>query len=161
NFDPSLSGQEISLTSGEIVLDKSLDIEGQGGAHLLFIAGWRAFEVRSGATVTIANVHLSGVSERGGASFNDGGSPTLAQCWVRGFAVGPPGGDALGGGIYNAAGALTVNQCDFESAGAFGANTFSGDRAGNGLGGAIYNAAGATLTIKNSQFHVDFAQGGI
>src|SRR5438105_15256393 len=33
-FDPSLAGQTITLTSGELVIDKSLDIEGLGADQL-------------------------------------------------------------------------------------------------------------------------------
>src|SRR6516162_7434152 len=34
NFDPSLAGQTITLTSGELAITKSLDIEGLGATQL-------------------------------------------------------------------------------------------------------------------------------
>src|SRR6516164_9626886 len=57
-FAPSLDGQTITLTSGELAINKSLDIEGPG-ASLLAISGndtFRVFDVGQGLTVTIAGL---------------------------------------------------------------------------------------------------------
>src|SRR5262245_56284575 len=51
-FDPSLNGQTITLTSGELAITKSLDIEGPG-AGLLAISGndqFRVFDISQGLT---------------------------------------------------------------------------------------------------------------
>src|SRR6516225_7346848 len=56
NFDPSLAGQTITLTNGELAITQSLDIEGLG-ANQLAVSGnnaSRIFDISSGATVTIA-----------------------------------------------------------------------------------------------------------
>src|SRR5260370_24675236 len=57
-FAPSLAGQTITLTSGELAIDKSLDIEGLG-ADQLTVSGndaSRVFDISGGGlTVTIAD----------------------------------------------------------------------------------------------------------
>src|SRR5262249_9535270 len=62
NFDPSLAGQTITLTSGELAINKSLDIEGLG-ANRLTISGndaSRIFDVTdAGVTVTLAGLTIS------------------------------------------------------------------------------------------------------
>ncbi len=60
-FDSSLAGQTITLTSGELAITKSLDIEGPG-ASLLTVSGnhqSRIFEISEGLTVTIAGLTIT------------------------------------------------------------------------------------------------------
>src|SRR5262245_1090296 len=60
NFAPGLAGQTITLTGGELVITKSLDIEGPG-AKWLTVSGnhaSRVFDISAGATVTIAGMTL-------------------------------------------------------------------------------------------------------
>src|SRR5215471_19572295 len=60
-FAPSLDGQSITLTSDQLTINKSLDIEGPG-ASLLAISGndtFRVFDVSQGLTVTIAGLTLT------------------------------------------------------------------------------------------------------
>src|SRR6516165_8471153 len=57
-FAPSLNGETITLTSNELTINKSLDIEGPG-TSLLTISGndtYRVFDVSQGLTVTIAGL---------------------------------------------------------------------------------------------------------
>src|SRR5260370_32397554 len=59
-FDHHLAGQTITLTSGELVIDKSLDIDGLG-ANRLTVSGndaSRVFQVSSGITVEIADLTI-------------------------------------------------------------------------------------------------------
>src|SRR5260370_25665663 len=59
-FDPSLAGQTITLTSGELAIDKSLDIKGLG-ADQLTISGndaSRVFDISGGLTVTLAHLAI-------------------------------------------------------------------------------------------------------
>src|SRR5262249_44867488 len=63
NFAPSLYGQSITLTSGELTVDKSLDIEGPGGSNgPLRINGnfsSRVFDItNSSATVVVDNLDI-------------------------------------------------------------------------------------------------------
>ena len=56
-----MSGRTITLTSGELTISKSLDIEGPG-ANNLTISGnnaSRVFEIGNGATVTLANLTIA------------------------------------------------------------------------------------------------------
>src|SRR5262249_31293908 len=80
-FAPSLDGQTITLTSDQLTINKSLDIEGPGPS-LLAISGNdanRVFNINEGLTVTIAGLTIT--HGRGG-----GGSE---------------GSDSAGGGILN------------------------------------------------------------
>src|SRR5262249_51218379 len=109
DFDPTLHGQTITLTNGELALTKNLDIEGPG-ADRLAISGnhqSRVFDVSGGANVTIA-----------GLTITDG------------LAAGSPGS---GGGVLNDGSALTLSHdvlSNNEALGAFGQN---------GRGGAVAN----------------------
>ncbi len=60
-FDPSLNGQTITLTSDELAIKKSVDIEGPG-ADKLAVSGNdsnRIFDVGQGLTVTIAGLTMT------------------------------------------------------------------------------------------------------
>src|SRR5215831_17841353 len=60
-FDQSLVGQTITLTSGELVINKNLGIEGLG-ANNLTVSGnnaSRVFDVTNNATVTIADLTIA------------------------------------------------------------------------------------------------------
>src|SRR5262249_22074491 len=85
-FDHSLRGQTITLTSGQLAVIKSLDIEGLG-ADQLAVSGnhqSRVIDISGGVTVTIA-----------GLTITDG------------LAVGAPG---TGGGILNTSSTLVLAQ---------------------------------------------------
>jgi hypothetical protein len=150
NFAPSLNGQTITLTSGELVLNKSLTIQGPGASQLA-IGGqgtrheWyeasRVFEV-SGADT---NVMLSGltltraVSGYGGAIYNhDGSNLTISGCTLSYNRAGD------GGAIYNLDATLHIVNC-----------TLTGNTAGGSLvippwspggtdyGGAVFTHGGS------------------
>src|SRR6516164_7253278 len=60
-FDPRLTGQTVTLTSGELGIAKSLDIAGLG-ADQLAVSGnhqSRVFDISGGATVTIAGLTIT------------------------------------------------------------------------------------------------------
>src|SRR5262245_21176541 len=61
HFAGKLAGQTITLTGGELVIDKSLDIEWQGAGPLT-VSGHntsRVFDIQGGATVTLAGLTIS------------------------------------------------------------------------------------------------------
>jgi len=145
-FDPSLSGQTITLNSGELAINKSLNIQGPAQGQLpVRISGGgasRVFDVNNPrANVTLTNLAV-----------------------INGFTVAVAGNSysGLGGGVLNL-GSLTIAGCTFSdnSASRFGGgidnyygtlsiagSTLSGNSSGDG-GGAIFNVRG-TLTITGS-----------
>ena len=149
----------ITLTSGEININKSLTIDSPG-ANLLTISGnntSRVFSVSSGidviingllfadglayeggairntGTLTITNSTFSGntASGLGGAIFNDSGTFTMTNSILSGNTA-----LSVGGAIYNLNGTSTITS-----------STLSGNTATQG-GGAIVN--NGTFTITNS-----------
>jgi hypothetical protein len=163
-FDPGLAGQTINLTSGELVINKSLDIEGLGGSPPpVRVSGYgsRAFDITNASTtVTLAHLLISGTAGQGGGIYDAGATVSLVQdffasCSAVGVDADPnnPGssaGDAQGGAIYEAGGTLTLTQCSLVGCDAFGGNgslVFYAPFApgGNAFGGGIYNAGGALI----------------
>jgi hypothetical protein len=159
NFAPSLVGQTITLTSGELLIKKSVTINGPGTSQLT-ISGdnlSRVFELSnltkpqvtlSGLTISNGNgVFAAGSSQtnngKGGAILNDG-TLTVSNCILSGNTA------VQGGGIYNDQdGSLliigsTVSNNSCPATGAFG--------------GGIENFYG-TLTVSNSTVSGNFAAG--
>jgi hypothetical protein len=143
NFDSSLNGQTITLTSGELLVNKSVAISGPGANTLAVDAeqASRVFNIASGKDVTISDLTVTNGSAPlpyrwGGGIYNDHATLTLNNCTVSGNTAVP----GSGGGIYNDADAgsatLTITNC-----------TISGNSAWPG--GGIYNHRG-TVTITNS-----------
>jgi hypothetical protein len=129
----------ISLTSGQLIIDKNLIIQGPG-AGLLSISGnnaSRVFLINSGITatldgLTIANGRINGA---GGGILNEG-TLTVKNSSVTGNST--VGVNGNGGGIWNQ-GILTV------------VNTTVADNIANhfcGFGGGIFNTG--TLTVNHS-----------
>src|SRR5216683_2087216 len=81
-FDHNLQGQTITLTSGELVIDKSLDIQGLG-ANQLTVSGndaSRVFRIDSGITVDIDDLTIThGRADNGGGIWNAGGTLILSH----------------------------------------------------------------------------------
>jgi hypothetical protein len=141
----------ITLTSGELFINKNLTIQGPGASAMKIDAGiysyQRAFEVGANATVALSGLTINGSSNgwlsyspfagEGGGILNHG-ALTLNACTVSGIVYGPV---AQGGGIYND-GTLNVSACTFSNSSAIGSD-YDGNAAN---GGAIANWGTATLT---------------
>jgi MBG domain len=175
-FDSSLNGQTITLTSGELYVDKNLTIQGPG-ANLLTVSGnnaSRVFEIAGGVTATISGltitngyVNLRPGFAQGGGIYNAGGltvtNSTVLSNSVSGFS-------GAGGGIFNT-GMLNIinstlsgnsNDADHpQGGGVYNVgtvtvinSTFSGNSVSEGLarpsGGGIFNVG--TVTVINSTF---------
>ena len=141
DFDPSLKGQTISLTSAELFINKSTTISGLG-PNLLAVSraqnapAFRIFNLMPGRSVTIQGLTISnGLAPEfgcGGGILDEGSSLSLISCTVSGNST-----DGTGGGICADANAtLTIDS-----------STLSGNYAGD-YGGGIANSG--TLTINNS-----------
>ena len=171
NFDSSLNGQRITLTSGPLSVDKDVTINGPGAKNLAVDgnAQSRVFYVNPGKTVTIDGLTVANGHTffGGGGIYNDSAALTVTNCTLSGNSTYSGGG----GGIYNDAGTLTVTNCMLSGNSAYehggGISNHADDGAatltvtnctlsGNlftGFGGGISNSAynhDATLTVTNS-----------
>jgi predicted outer membrane repeat protein len=154
-FDPGLTNETITLTSGPLAISTNLAIDGLG-ADLLAISGDNAsqlFTLGGSAQVTLSNLALTGgMSSEGGAILISGtASLTLDSDILSGNqAVGDTHGDALGGAVFNTAGAsLSIDNTVFVN------NQTNGNN--NSFGGAIAN--GGSLTITGATFTSNVALG--
>jgi predicted outer membrane repeat protein len=157
-FDPSLAGQTISLTSGELVINTSLDIEGLGGSNpqvVINAASSRIFDITNpSANVTIANLGFIGdlgfsyQVTQGADIFDAGATLSLVNDSMGGTAFGGLTNTAVeGGAIYQAGGTLNMINCQL-GAGASGGS--------DDLGGDIYNAGGV-LNVTSCVFSQSIA----
>jgi hypothetical protein len=140
NFDPSLDGKTITLNSSDLVINKSLTIQGPGPGLLTIsgtgnLFGSRVFEVDDALT----NLNLSGLS------IIDGDGYASNYVGPGGSEGNPMPYDGLGGAILNF-GVLTMSGCSvFENSASF-------------AGGGIWNAG--TLTLSASYLEVNSATDG-
>ena len=178
DFAPSLDGQTIRLTSGELDISTSLDIEGPDAGRLTISGGStdRVLDVNgSGLAVTIAGLTIAdGLAPQGGGIIDQGGALTLNNDVIaNNRAVGVnPGDSALGGGVFVTVdalgnpGTLTVQSSAFRSNVAQGApgldaSTDATPSGGGGAsGGAIEGDQGTTITVTGSSFDGNEALGG-
>ena len=126
----------IALSSGQLLVDKSVTING-AGAGLLAVDGnatSRVFQTATGETVSISGLTIrNGQGGEGGAILNaDTTTLTIINSTLNGNTAG------LGGGVFNS-GTLTIIN-----------STFSSNMASEG--GGIYNSGSGVLTISNSTF---------
>lgn len=152
----------ITLTLGELTLDKELTVAGPGAGSLTVSGGGssRVFWIEEGVNATLSGLTIAdGLGQDGGGIFNRGGLLTLQDCTLANNRS-----TYDGGGVSNRFdGTLTVSNC-----------LFSGNRARNGAaidnretlivsdstftdnsastwGGAIYNFQGV-VTVSGSRF---------
>jgi hypothetical protein len=163
-FDHHLRGQTITLTSGELVIDKSLDIEGLGASKLTVSGNGasRVFDLTgSGLNVTIAGLTIAdGLATQGGGIENVASNLTLSRDVLSNDrAVGDPGENAAGGGLFNGSAAiLTVAHSTFTGDLAQGGAANASGNAGAAQGGAIYNEGVAS--VRYSSFRANQVHGG-
>lgn len=151
-FDPSLNGQTITLTSGELAINQSLSILGPG-ADQLTVSGnnaGRVFDLTgSGANVTMRGLTIAdGLAVQGGGIQNLADNLTISDVNLSNDqAVGGAGEDAQGGGIFNgSAASLRVFDSVFANDLARGGDGLSGGNAGSAHGGGLFNQGIATLS---------------
>jgi len=106
-FDGALNGQTITLTGGEIDIDKPLTIDGPGAA-LLTISGnnaARIFNITTGAPVTIDGLTLQegSATSWGGAIYSESALTLTAVSMISNTMTADTGG--YGGGAVNVDGA--------------------------------------------------------
>jgi hypothetical protein len=136
-FNASLSGATILLTSGQLLIDKDVTIDGSALATRVAINPdnmSRVFQVNSGVTATLNSLRIiHGNTAGDGGGINNEGNLSLVNVSLFNNLTG-----GNGGGIYNT-GTLTVTNSSLVSNNA------------SGYGGGIFNSGG-TLTVSNSVF---------
>jgi hypothetical protein len=165
NFDVSLKGQTIALTSDELVIDKSITITGPGSDQLAVSVDmqytFRIFHVMASPTVTIEGLTIGPSLYFYGCGIqNDQATLTINNCAVTGNS-----GLDFGAGISNG-GTLTLNNSSitynvllYQGTGAgisssgtliINNSIISGNLSGKGYtdGGGIYSSG--TLEMTNS-----------
>jgi hypothetical protein len=180
-FNDRLEGQTIRLTSGELTVNKSLNIVGLGEDDLTVSGNdvSRVFHVTSGVTVSLSALTIAhGHASIGGGLDNAGNLTIRDSVLADNQSVGGAGGGAIlnevgatlslghsvlanntataGSGLdVFGGGLLNDGQATIESS-AFHGNKAVGGAAftffGGSVGGAIDNFGGATLTVAGSTF---------
>jgi hypothetical protein len=153
----------ITLTSGDLLVNKSITITGPGADQLSVDgnAADRVFYISSGKTVTISGLTITDGSANGsypddlGAGiFNDHATLTVSNCILSANSADGAGGGILNDGSFGGSATLTINN-----------STVSGNSSGGGGGISNVGAAGfATLTLNNSTLSdnsSEFAGGGV
>jgi CSLREA domain-containing protein len=167
-FDENTGNIDLDSILGELVIDKSLTIEGRSAAGIVDISGQNAtriIHVASGVTVTLSGLYLKngrhspvGAPAQGGAIYNEGtlllddmGFWTNHADGYSDLAVAQIG---MGGAIYNL-GTLSIQDSTFNGNQATGGSGMFGSAPS--FGGAIYNLG--TLSIQDTTFTGNQATG--
>ncbi len=164
-FAPTLASQTITLTNGQLSLDRNLTIDASALPDGITVHGnnaSRIFRVSSGVTAALDQLTLTGGSADNGGAIHNAGSLTVTNCMLTNNVV-----SARGGAIYttgpvfncvdsmfgwntssNSAGAIwyigptgALTRCTFEGNRALGANSDAG---------AVYG--GARLNLEQCSF---------
>jgi hypothetical protein len=176
------SAVTVTLTSGELPINKNLTINGPGPTLLTVkrsaaqgTPDFRIFEVVTGKTVSLSGMTVGNgkASDVGGGILNNSGATlNVTSCTVTNNSVGNGGNG--GGGISNS-GTLNVTSCTVSnnSAGTDGGGidnegllTVTNSVVSNnsaitgGLGGGIVNGNHGTASITNSTISNNTATGG-
>ncbi|MDH3306467.1 MAG: family 16 glycosylhydrolase [Acidimicrobiia bacterium] len=143
-FDPALAGQTIPLTSGPLVANKAVLVDGSGAPGVVVDGGGgdRVLIVDPGAMVTVHDITLTGGFgwQLAGCVLNNG-NLALDQVTVTGCTMATDSGDFWqgGGGIYSGDGA-TLNLID---------STVSNNNAG-WSGGGVFGFFNSTTNVIRS-----------
>jgi hypothetical protein len=162
-FSAKVNGKTITLTSGELAISKSLDIEGPG-ANRLSISGngtSRIFNISGGVIVTIAGLTIADgfvlSDDGGGGILNQDSALSLAgDTFSNNEAMGLGGSNSyVQGGAVNclASTTLTVTDCRFSK------NQVAGGPQGEGVGGGAIGTFG-NASVVDSRVTDNLARGG-
>jgi Concanavalin A-like lectin/glucanases superfamily len=150
HFAPSLSGQTIYLTNGNVSLQNDVTIDGSGlpnGIHIDGTGSSQIFSLQFGLTAVLNSLTIQNGNDNdhfggGGIDASAAEALTVNNCTFKGN-VSNDGQDG-GGALHLLFGNLTVNNCTFTGNQAI--NTLNGDG-----GGAIFAFAG-NLIINGCTF---------
>ena len=161
NFSGSISGGTITLTSGQLVINKNLTIQGPG-AGLLSISGnyaSRVFRINAGVTAAIDGLRIKdgalGLPPSVGGGILNQGVLSVSNSTITGNI-----GEAYaiytdGAGIFNdTSGTLNLSK-------SIVSGNLSNDPDGNSTGGGIHNRGVMTITDSTVSDNVSNSGGGI
>jgi hypothetical protein len=173
-FDPSLNGQTITLTSGELVVAGSVTVSGPGPSLLAVSrnsqsSNFRILHIQPNHTVAISGLTISNgslINLSGAGIFNDQSTVTITNCVISGNATDcPPSTAAGGGGVCNSGvlslinstvtGNSTTGYFSYGGGGILNNGTLTINQCtirnnqGDGYGGGIAGSAGSVV-IQNS-----------
>ena len=146
----------MTLTTGDLVITRNLDIEGPGAGSLTITGNNanRVFDVSGSAKVQISGLTVTGGKETvavegdgGGGILNEAGASLVLRNVnvVDNQAIaGAYGFDVLGGGVLNK-GNLTIQSCTFD-----GNSSQGGGGSGTFIGGAVDNEDGVLVVTFSS-----------
>ncbi len=145
-FDPALAGGRITLSSGQLVADRSVTIDASAAPGIA-VSGdntFRVFQVGSSATVSMNDLVIAdGAGAPQGGGVLNFGTLNLDRVVVRDnteTSAGPANFQLGGGGIYNGDGA-TLNLTD---------STVSDNATIAQPGGGVYGFFNSTINITRS-----------
>jgi len=155
-FDSSLDGATITLSSGQLFIDKNLTIDASSLPDGIVIdanQSSRCFTIDTLTDVTLRALTitggLTGTNGLGGGIRNDG-ALTLEACTIHDCKTGDHGG-----GIYNNnAGFLFLTNCTL-------ANNVASNTGSDGNGGALWSSGTATLVSCTLTGNSGYNGGGI
>ncbi|QDU11904.1 choice-of-anchor Q domain-containing protein [Gimesia aquarii] len=145
SFDAALAGQTIILDS-ELLISDDLTINGLGADQLTLDASGdnRIFNINDGDAETTINVDISGLTMTNGYAENGGAILNHENLSVFSSTISKNKALKNGGGIYHAAGLLTINETTFA------------ENLANESGGGIYNST-QDLVVSKSTFYRNVA----
>ncbi|HYJ05518.1 MAG TPA: choice-of-anchor Q domain-containing protein [Chthoniobacterales bacterium] len=134
----------IILTSGQLVIDKAITINGPGASVLAVDGNASSRVLRIGSVFSTVTATISGLTIRGGRAFGL-----------------PNSGTARGGGISNI-GTLTVQDCIITGNSAVGYDATPTEARGSAVGGGIESNGGLTLvrTVLSNNSAIGGNSGG-
>ena len=147
----------ISLTSGELVIDKNITISGPGPGLLTVVrsqqaADFRIFNIPPSHTAEIDGLTITGGSLVGnGGGISSGATLTISNCAISGNSITADGVEYSGAGIYNV-GTMTIVNSTVNNNQALIVGFLPP------FGGGISNDGG-TLTIQNTTISENTAAG--
>ena len=156
DFDPSLASADvgfgqgtIGLTLGELVIDKSLTINGLGADELTVSGNDESsiFEVNDGDSNNNINVAINGLTIANGVAFDGAAFENSEDLTINNSTISDNSASEGSGIKNNETGNLTINN-----------STISGNSA-DGRGGGVFNDRG-TVKISNSTLSGNTASSG-
>lgn len=182
NFNLANCPCTITLTSGELIIDKSLTIQGLG-ADQLSVSGnnnSRVFNV-FGDDVTIDGLSVvqgngvGGLNQRGGAIVHQlNGTLTVSHCVLSNNLMSFYSPGSFGGGIHNEGGTVNIVATNItNNRSVWGSGVYqnggtmnitdsiiSGNSSRGGVGGGVYNTATLTTSRSSISGNVGYDEGG-